>query len=260
MLWADTAVGEAELVPVWPAVIDLGGTAGALMGHADRIVLGARTPSPDDASLRDYREGDDMRRVHWASSAKRGTMLVRSDERAGRRPATVLLDLPRDAHALEWSISAGASIALSVLGRGHPVRMLGAGLNPDTMRHLGEHGTEAGRSSLLNQTVDLVAPVSAAAGTSQIVRAARQVRHDASHGEVIVAVVEPLEREALDALLPIGDTGRAWAMVRSTAATEVAASDTARALRRSGWRVTTVSATSDLESVWTSLLSAGDIE
>lgn len=260
VLWADTAVGDAELVPVWPAVIDLGGSAGALMGHADRIVLGARTPSPDDASLRDYREGDDMRRVHWASSARRGTMLVRSDERAGRRPATVLLDLPRDPHALEWAVSAGASIALSVLGSGHPVRMLGAGLNPDTARHLGEHGTEAGRSSLLNQTVDLAAPVSAAAGTSQIVRAARQVRHDASHGEVIVAVVEPLEREALDALLPIGDTGRAWAMVRTTIGTAEAARDTARALRRSGWRVTTVSSTSDLESVWTALLSAGDIE
>jgi uncharacterized protein (DUF58 family) len=260
VLWADTAVGDAEFVPVWPTVIDLSGTAGALMGHADRIVLGARTPSPDDASLRDYREGDDMRRVHWASSARRGTMLVRSDERAGRRPATVLLDLPRDPHALEWSISAGASIALSVLGSGHPVRMLGAGLNPDTVRHLGEHGTEAGRAALLNQTVDLVAPVSATAATTQLVRAARQVQHDASHGEVIVAVVEPLEREALDALLPIGDTGRAWALVRTSATTADAAQDTVRALRRSGWRVAAVSATSDLESVWSALLSAGDIE
>jgi uncharacterized protein (DUF58 family) len=260
VLWADTAVGDAELIPVWPSVIDLSGTAGALMGHADRIVLGARTPSPDDASLRDYREGDDMRRVHWASSARRGTMLVRSDERAGRRPATVLIDLPRDPVALEWAISAAASIALSVLNSGHPVRMLGAGLNPDVVRHLGEHGTEAGRASLLNQTVDLAAPASPAAATKHITRAARQASHDASHGEVIVAIVEPLDGEALDAMVPIGDTGRAWALVRTTAPTADAARDTARALRRSGWRVATVSATSDLESVWTALLSSGDIE
>lgn len=260
VLWADTAVGDAELVPVWPAVVDLSGTAGALMGHADRIVLGARTPSPDDASLRDYREGDDLRRVHWASSARRGTMLVRSDERAGRRPATVLLDLPRDPIALEWSISAAASIALSVLTSGHPVRLLGAGLNPDAVRHLGEHGAEAGRAALLNQTVDLTAPVNQAAASDQLVRAARQVRHDASHGEVIVAVVEPLEREALDALVPIGDTGRAWALVRTSEATDEAARDTARALRRSGWRVATVTSSSDLATVWTTLLSAGDIE
>ena len=260
VLWADTAVGEAELIPVWPAVIDLSGTAGALMGHADRVVLGARTPSPDDASLRDYREGDDMRRVHWASSARRGTMLVRSDERAGRRPATVLIDLPRDPHALEWAISAAASIALSVLGSGHPVRLLGAGLNPDLVRHLGEHGTEAGRATLLNHTVDLTAPASVAAATKHISRAARQASHDASHGEVIVAIVEPLEGEALEALVPIGDTGRAWALVRTTAPTADAARDTARALRRAGWRVATVSTSSDLTTVWTALLSAGDIE
>jgi uncharacterized protein (DUF58 family) len=260
VLWADTAVGDAELIPVWPAVVDLSGTAGALMGLADRIVLGARTPSPDDASLRDYREGDDLRRVHWASSARRGTMLVRSDERAGRRPATVLMDLPREAQALEWAVSASASIALSVLNSGHPVRVLGAGLNPDVSRHLGEHGSEAGRAALLDQTVDLAAPVSQAAATHHIVRAARQAQHDALHGEVIVAVVEPLEREALDALVPIGDTGRAWALVRTTAATEEAARDTARALRRAGWRVATIATTSDLTAVWTALLAAGEIE
>ena len=260
VLWADTAVGEAELIPVWPTVVDLSGTAGALMGHADRIVLGARTPSPDDASLRDYREGDDMRRVHWKSSARRGTMLVRSDERAGRRPATVLLDLPREPHALEWSISAAASVALSVLGSGHPVRMLGAGINPDAVRHLGEQGSAASRSTLLNQTVDLVSPPSAAAATNNVVRAARQMRHDATHGEVIVGVLEPLEREALDALVPIGDTGRAWALVRTSDETAETAKDTARALRRSGWRVATVTTSSDLATVWTSLLSSGDIE
>lgn len=260
VLWADTAVGDAELIPVWPAVVDLSGTAGALLGHADRIVLGARTPSPDDASLRDYREGDDLRRVHWASSARRGTMLVRSDERAGRRPATVLLDLPRESDALEWSISAAASIALSVLSSGHPVRLLGAGINPDAVRHLGDQGSEAGRVALLNQTVDLVAPPSASASVTQLTRAARQVRHDANNGEVIVGIFEPLDREALDALVPIGEMGRAWALVRSTEGTGEAAKDTARALRRSGWRVATVSPASDLATVWTALLATGDIE
>src|SRR5690606_37412161 len=106
----------------------------------------------------------------------------------------------------------------------------------------------------------LTAPVNQAAASDQLVRAARQVRHDASHGEVIVAVVEPLEREALDALVPIGDTGRAWALVRTSEATDEAARDTARALRRSGWRVATVTSSSDLATVWTTLLSAGDIE
>lgn len=262
MIWADTSVGDAELVPVWPAVVDLSGTAGALMGHADRVVLGARTPSPDDASLRDYREGDDMRRVHWPSSARRGTMLVRSDERAGRRPATVIIDLPTESIALEWSISVAASIALSVLSSGHPVRLLGAGLDPDVLRHLGERGGEAGRAALLNQTVDLMPPTSRAAGTRNLVNAARQAAHDAPQGEVVVGVFEPLEREALDALVPIGEAGRAWAIVRELdhVKEDDAAQSTVTALRRAGWRATTASASSELTQVWTSLLTSGDME
>lgn len=262
MMWADTAVGDAERVPVWPSVVDLSATAGALMGHADRVVLGARSPSPDDAALRDYREGDDLRRVHWPSSARLGTMLVRSDERAGRRPATVILDLSREAEALEWGISAAASIALSVLDSGHPVRLLGGKLHPDLARHHGEHAAETARAAVLNQTVDLVSPVSQAIATNDLIRAARQASDDAPQGEVIVGVFEALEKAALDALAPIGDSGRAWAIVRtgdnSTQAQH--AVDTAKALRRAGWRATTATVRSDLPTVWSTLLTAGDME
>lgn len=262
LIWADTSVGGAELIPVWPPTVDLSATAGALMGHADRVVLGARTPSADDSSLRDYREGDDLRRVHWPSSARRGTMLVRSDERAGRRPATVIMDLPRDAAALEWSITAAASIAISVLDSGHPVRLLGAGLHPDSTSHIGEHGPEAGRTAVLNQTIDLASPVSANAATSMVVRAAHEAGHAASHGEVIVGVFEPLEREALDALVPLGDGGRAWAMVRTSdnVAQRESAEKTVMSLRRAGWRAATAATNGDLENIWTSMISAGDME
>ncbi|MFW2513545.1 DUF58 domain-containing protein [Demequina sp. SO4-13] len=260
MMRADTPVGEAELVPVWPAVVDLSGTAGALMGHADRVVMGARTPSPDDASLRDYREGDDLRRVHWASSARLGTMLVRSDERAGRRPATVILDAPREPLALEWAISAAASIALSVLDSGHPVRMIGPGMDAEAMRHLGERGGELARFELLNQTIDLRSPVSRADSTAQLVRSAALAADDSRHGEVTVGVLEPLSERALDALVPIGEAGRAWAIVRVSPSTEADAGRTVRGLRRAGWRATTASPSDDLAELWTRMLRAGEIE
>lgn len=262
MIWSDTAVGEAERVPVWPPVVELSATAGALMGQADRVVLGARSPSADDAALRDYREGDDLRRVHWPSSARLGTMMVRSDERAGRRPATVILDLSRDSEALEWGISAAASIALSVLDSGHPVRLLSGKARPDSGRHYGDHATDAARATILNQCVDFVSPTSQAAATTDVIRAARQAGDDAPQGEVIVGIFEPLEKAALDALAPIGDSGRAWAIVRAGdhGATAEHADTTARALRRAGWRATTATVHSDLETVWSTLLTAGDIE
>jgi uncharacterized protein (DUF58 family) len=263
MIMTDTAVGGAELIPVWPATVELSATAGALMGHADRVVLGARTPSPDDAALRDYREGDDLRRVHWKSSARRGTMLVRSDERAGRRPTTVVMDLPRDADALEWTISTATSIALSVLDSGHPVRLLGGGIHPESARQDRQQTSSLARARVLNQTVDLKAPISATAAENELLQACREAALAAPAGEVIVAVLEPLGKDALDALVPIGDSGRAWAIVRSggDASRKQSVDDTVTSLRRAGWRATTAGIGSNLDQVWTTLLTiGGDME
>lgn len=259
MAWADTEVGRPERVPVWPTVVDLSGTAGALMGVADRVVLGARTPSPDDASLRDYRDGDDLRRVHWPSSARTGTMMVRSDERAGRRPATVLLDPPRDRVAIEWSISLAASVAISVLESGHPVRLLGGTIDVTHAAHLGKQHVDAARADLLNLTVDLAGAADAQQSTTELLRAAHAAAEDLAHGEVIVGVFDALEQRAIDALSPLGAAGRAWAIVRRAAADEGEAERTAQALRRTGWRAMAVEASDDLAGVWTALLRAGDM-
>lgn len=262
LIFTDTSVGGAERIPVWPATIDLSATAGALMGHADRIVLGARSPSPDDAALRDYREGDDLRRVHWKSSARRGTMLVRSDERAGRRPASVLMDLPRDPIALEWTISTAASIALSVLDSGHPVRLLGGGIHPEATRQDRAHSSALARAAVLNQTVDLKAPVSLAAAERDLLHAAREAAMGAPSGEVIIGVFEPLGQDALEALVPIGESGRAWAIVRRSRDKGQAEyeEETATSLRRAGWRVAVVGPGDDFETIWTALITSGDLE
>jgi len=260
VLWTDTPVGEAESIPVWPAITDLSATAGALMGHSDRVVLGARSPSPDDAALREYREGDDLRRVHWPSSARTGTMQVRSDERAGRRPATVLLDTPVDADELEWSITAAASIAVSVLGSGHPVRLLGGNLGSTRSRHLDRQHPEEARVDLLNQTIDIASPASAAAAAEQLLRAIRLAADDLVQGEVLVGVFDPLDSPCLDALAPLGQAGHAWAIVRATGEDDDAADRCAGALRRTGWRATTATPRDDLAAIWTTLLTAGEIE
>jgi len=258
--WADTAVGPAELIPVWPAIVDLSATAGALMGHSDRVVLGARSPAPDDASLREYRDGDDLRRVHWPSSARTGTMQVRSDERAGRRPATVILDTPVAADALEWSISAAASIAVSVLGSGHPVRLLGGTLTNERARHLGKQHPEEARVELLNQTIDIASPATDLAGAQQLLRAINHAGDDLVQGEVLVGVFDPLDSACLEALAPLGQAGHAWAIVRAEFEGDDNAAQCATALRRSGWRATTAIPNDDLASIWTILLTAGDIE
>lgn len=259
LMFLDIAAGAPQPVPVWPAVVDLSGTAGMLMGHAEYAARGARTPSADDASLREYRSGDDLRRVHWPSSARRGTMVVRADERTGRRPATVIVDPPSDAAALERAVTAAASITASVLSAGHPARLVGAGLDPATSHHLGERGGDAALYELLNQTVDLRAPDSRAEATADLVRSARLMAQDTHQGEVTVAIVEPLAEQALHALAPLGESGRAWAIVRGDDYPDHQVQHTVVGLQKAGWRVATTYADDDLEQVWTRLLAAGDL-
>ncbi|WP_159449202.1 DUF58 domain-containing protein [Demequina sp. NBRC 110055] len=254
LLASDTAFGSAESVSVWPQVTDLVGTAGALMGQAERVVVGSRTPSADDAALRDYRDGDDLRRIHWASSARRGTMLVRSDEHAGRRPATVILDLPLGHEALEWSISAAASIGVSVLDTGHPVRLLGAG-PAASAAHLGQRGGDLARAELLDLTVDLTSPVTRAAGDARLREAARAAAEGSVEGEVTVAIIDPTTDDVLEDLAPIGAAGRAWAIVRADPDDPADAQATAARLSRAGWHASVVRAGDDIAGVWRSLVA-----
>ena len=187
-------------------------------------------------------------------------MQVRSDERAGRRPATILLDTPLAADALEWSISAAASIAVSVLGSGHPVRLLGGTLINERKRHLGKQHPEEARVELLNQTIDLAAPPSGFTANANLLRAINYAGDDLAQGEVVVGVFEPLNSACLEALAPLGETGHAWAIVRASSDGDDNAAHCATALRRSGWRATTATSRDDLSEIWTILLTAGDIE
>ncbi|MGH3620796.1 MAG: DUF58 domain-containing protein, partial [Sciscionella sp.] len=45
----------------------------------------------DDAVVRQYRHGDDLRKVHWRSTARRDELMVRVEERPWRGGTTVLL-------------------------------------------------------------------------------------------------------------------------------------------------------------------------
>ena len=66
--------------------------------------------------LREYLPGDDLRLVHWRSSARTGELVVRQDEQPRPRATAVVLDLRRSAHAglsLERAVSVAASVVLA---------------------------------------------------------------------------------------------------------------------------------------------------
>jgi hypothetical protein len=74
---------------------------------------------------RAYRDGDELRRVHWRSTARYGELMVRREEQRWRNRAMVLLDTRRDAHSgsgvsssFEFAVSAAASIGVHLARSG----------------------------------------------------------------------------------------------------------------------------------------------
>jgi uncharacterized protein (DUF58 family) len=64
-------------------------------------------------TLREYELGDDLRRVHWRSTARTGDLMIRQDEARWRSQAAIVLDVHPDGHdaeSFEVAVEATASV------------------------------------------------------------------------------------------------------------------------------------------------------
>lgn len=253
-------LGEAMLVAVRPFVVALQITNRAASTDVDRAAVGARTPAADDSSLRDYRIGDDLRRVHWRSSARRGELVVRQDERSGRRPSSVLLDIPLDDATAEWSISLAASIALALVAAGHHVRILGGDVLDEAADHHRPDAEGASVDALLDHTVDLTLPANRGTRLAWLLAAVDTLAIQPSGPELVFAVLGAQEVEALTAMARTGAANTGWAMVRVGTVDEPAGTrdeqHTLAVLRRAGWTACAVHPGEDIAGCWDRLLGS----
>ena len=111
---------------VTPRVVPLARTAigASWVGEGDGKTRAAAAAGEDDVVPRAYRDGDELRRVHWRSTARYGELMVRREEQRWRNRALLLLDTRRNAHAgtgvtssFEYAVGAAASIGVH-LARG----------------------------------------------------------------------------------------------------------------------------------------------
>ena len=129
-LWSQASVIAPTVeLTVYPAVEDV-----APLPHArgDDPTAGAPRPAAVGPSgeefygLRPYQVGDDLRRVHWRSTARTGDLVVRQLEQPWQGRATVLLDVRATTHGgatFEVAVSAAASILLASFRNGALVRL-----------------------------------------------------------------------------------------------------------------------------------------
>jgi len=129
-LWSRvTTIAPSIELTVYPAVEEL---ASAIHSRGDDPTSGTPRPATvgptgeDLYGLRPYEVGDDLRRVHWPSTARTGELVVRQLELPWQGRATVLLDVRASVHTeatLEAAISAAASILAAAWAEGALVRL-----------------------------------------------------------------------------------------------------------------------------------------
>lgn len=97
----------------------------AWAGEGDGRSRLTATAGEDDVIPRPYRDGDELRRVHWRSTARYGELMVRREEQRWRNRATVLLDTRGGAHmgsgpssSFEMAVSAAASVGVHLAQEG----------------------------------------------------------------------------------------------------------------------------------------------
>jgi uncharacterized protein (DUF58 family) len=93
-------------------------------GYTSQPSVGAG--GEDFYALRPYELGDDLRRVHWPSTARQDELMIRQDELPWQGRVTVLADLRGEVHtpaSLELVLSAVASIVRASIANRRQVRL-----------------------------------------------------------------------------------------------------------------------------------------
>jgi uncharacterized protein (DUF58 family) len=222
------------------------------------------THGADDASTREYRTGDALRKIHWRSSARIGALMVRQEERPWQGQATLVLDLRESAHvdagpdagatderarsSLEWAVSAAASIGTHLLSSGRRTELIcdvqaSQRLRPDGPLGLVEYLA----------TVRPARAASLAPARNLLTISARESALIALLGEVDPASLRVLadchqRGSAVPAVAFVLDTGT-WAG-RPPAGPGSDHQVAVRVLRSAGWRVAVVRHGAAVADVW----------
>lgn len=145
---------STDVLTIVPVVHPLPGVGlgGAWSSGGESSSRSVSIQGEDDAATREFRSGDDLRKVHWRSTARIGKLMVRREEQPWQTRSALLLDTRSTAHrgegmsgSFEWSVSAAASVGDHLSRLGYSLRLFTDG---------GEiHGVSglAARDALLDQ-------------------------------------------------------------------------------------------------------------
>jgi uncharacterized protein (DUF58 family) len=249
------ALGAEGAISVYPAVtelasgIPLGGASGAGPRGGRRL----HAQGEELAMVREYVRGDDLRGVHWPSTAHRGKLMVRHTESSQVPRAVIVMDVRAGRHvghgptaSIEATVAAAASITAHLAARGHAAVLLDRPVAAPPVAA----GWEAHLETLADVTpedVDLGALLG-------------QIGQGIAGDGTLFAVITLPDAVELRALVRAGRGFSTRVAVLVDAASHQGRADasapaTAAALRAAGWRVTLLRRGDRLDARWRELVS-----
>lgn len=254
-----TRVLEAPgLLTVYPAIwqlppgLPLGGATTTDTDRRRRTI----TTGDELADIREYVRGDDLRAVHWPSTAHRGRLMVRRTESNQAPAALVLLDRRRDRHrgsgpasSFELAVSAAASACHHLARRGRAVTLLDTPLARPPRAQPWEHWLEH-LATITPDHLDVTAML-------------RQIGDGVAGDGALLAVLTVQDAAELRALVRAGRgfSSRAVLVVDAVSfgpdrgTPTLPADDASAALRAAGWRSSVLRRGDRVDDRWRELVA-----
>ncbi|RAY16536.1 DUF58 domain-containing protein [Actinomadura craniellae] len=241
----------ADTLTITPAVFPLQDSPliGAWNGGGDGRTALLAAAGEDDVAPREYRHGDDLRRVHWRSTARYGELMMRREEQHRQNGGVLFLDTRRGAHygegaesSFEHAVSVAASVGVHLARTGTSLRFV----------------TDSGQRLPASQSfepalLDTLATVRTSRETG-LTRGLAALRGAAGSGRdgdgLVVAVLgEPTAADAR-ALVTVRHATTTCVAILVDVTGGIGARASAEVLRQGGWRVLLIGSAGELTGAW----------
>jgi uncharacterized protein (DUF58 family) len=267
-----------DTLTVTPTIVPLPSERfmGAWTGGGDSRARTIASAGEDDVAPREYRHGDDLRRVHWRSTARYGELMVRREEQQWQSRGTLFLDTRSRVHvgegaasSFEQAVSAAASIGVHLGRAGFGLRFVtdgGEALAPSSAFHGALLDTLAvvrrSKNYALQPGLAALRGAVGSGGEGDGLVIAVLSRLSAEEARALSAIrrgTASCVAVIVDVLGPAGETAPVnWAEgpagpagQRAAAAGRPDGTDgTVRVLRAAGWRVVTIRSAAELATAW----------
>jgi hypothetical protein len=258
MVELDRTFQSTSSLVVTPRVVPLPVVplSGAWTGSGDNRPRAFASGSAEDVTVREYRRGDDLRRVHWRSSAHSGELMVRREEQPWQSRATLFLDNRKIAHrgsgsasSLEQAVSIAASIGVHLVQRGFNVRLVTAA-GEESAPQWHEHGALQTETRPLLESLAVV---------SEVTHPHLDMRwlQDGGHSGLLIGVLGAVgdhDRPAFSRMRHSGSAALAVALdVNAWSRGRPDDKDTVAWLASHGWRAVTAGPRDPVAAVWQEL-------